>query len=364
MEFLNATRMIAGYNMAIDRTGRENLVVAVKGTFRIPQPGEAVTTAVLHDEQVPLTMADTFTGEPGFSAPVYEVDYTPQKAFCDVMLLGQAHAPQGRPTTRVEVGMQIGQWSKRFAVVGSRHWDAGLATLRATPPEPFTTQPISYDVAYGGVDLAHDDPAQHAAYLLNPVGCGFHKHLRRAWIDGKPLPRTEEIGRLVSDPDSDYQPMSFGPVGRGWQPRAAYAGTYDDEWREKHFPFLPPDFDAKYFQAVGTDQQLPLDFLSHGPVEVVLCNLTPQGLTRFVLPAVEAPVHVFTRRGERHDFNATLDTIVIEPDEQRFSLTWRVTHPLRRNMHELGRVLVGRKSAAWWQQQRSTVLAPIVAATP
>ena len=46
-------------------------------------------------------MADTFTGEPGFSAPVYEVDFAPRKPRCDVLLVGSAYAPEGRPATRV-----------------------------------------------------------------------------------------------------------------------------------------------------------------------------------------------------------------------------------------------------------------------
>src|SRR6185295_17685140 len=99
------------------------LIVVVKGTFRLPKTGEDVR---LHDEQLPLTMADTFTGEPGFSAPCDEIDFAPRKHRCDVLLLGSAHAPQGRPTTRVAVGLRIGKWKKTFAVVGTRSWDSGV----------------------------------------------------------------------------------------------------------------------------------------------------------------------------------------------------------------------------------------------
>lgn len=358
MELINATRMTAGYNMGLAPSGRESLVVVIKGTFRFPQAGEPATHFALHDEQLPLVMADTFTGEPGLSAPVYEVDFAPHKPFVDVLLLGSAHAPHGRPTTRVETGIRIGNWSKRIAVVGARQWDCGLATLRATPAEPFVTQPISYDVAYGGTDLAHEDPSQHAAYMANPVGVGFHKHLKKAWVDGKPLPRTEEIGRSVSDPDSDYAPMSYGPLGRGWSSRSRFAGTYDDEWLDKHFPFLPPDFDPRYFQAAPVDQQVPLESFASGPVEVALANLTPEGLTRFTIPHLVAPVHVFPKQGAREDYTATLDTIVIEPELQRFSLTWRVARPLKRSLHEIAQVLVGKKGREWWQQ-RDVVSFPI-----
>lgn len=343
MELINATRMTVGYNMGLEPSGRELLVVVIKGTFRFPRPGEPEGQFALNHQQLPLVMADTFTGAPGFSAPVYEVDFAPRKLRCDILLVGSAHAPDGRSATRVEAGIQIGNWSKRLAVVGPRQWDCGLATLRATPPQPFVTQPISYDVAFGGTDLLHEDPAQHAAYMPNPVGQGFHKHLKNAWVDGKPLPRTEEVSRSVSDTNSGYRPMAFGPVGRGWEPRYRFAGTYDDEWLEKHFPFLPPDFDERYFQAAPADQQVPLGFFGERPVEVALANLTPSGLTRFSIPQLMAPVRIVPKSGPREDLLATLDTVVIEPDLQRFSLTWRVARPLVKNMFEIVQVQVGKR---------------------
>lgn len=358
MELINATRMTVGYNMGLEPSGRELLVVVIKGTFRFPEAGEQSTHFALHEKQAPLVMADTFTGEPGLSAPVHEVDFAPRKPRCDILLLGQAHAPNGRPATRVDVGLRVGPWHKRFTAVGPRHWDCGLATLRATSPEAFISQPVSYDVAFGGTDLHHEDPAQHAAFMANPAGRGFHKHLRKEWVDGKPLPLTEESGQTVTDPQGNYRPMAFGPVGRGWEPRSKLAGTYDDEWLDKHFPFLPPDFDEQYFQAAPLDQQVPLDTFNAGPTEVMLHNLTPEGTTRFSIPSLAAPVHVFPKSGGREDYSAVLDTIVIEPEERRYSLTWRVTRPLKRNMLEVAQVLVGKKGAEWWQQ-RASVAFPI-----
>ena len=81
MELLNATRMVAGFNLGVEPSGRELLVVVAKGTFRIPPP-DAPDGIVLHEAQLPLVMADTFTGAPGLSAPVYEVDFAPRKPRC------------------------------------------------------------------------------------------------------------------------------------------------------------------------------------------------------------------------------------------------------------------------------------------
>ncbi|NML16534.1 DUF2169 family type VI secretion system accessory protein [Azohydromonas caseinilytica] len=344
MELLNATRMVAGYTMGLEPSGRELLVVVVKGTFVLPKPGEAVR---LHDTQLPLVMADTFSGEPGFSAPVQEVDFAPRKPACDVLLNGSAYAPGGRPVARVPVGLRVGTMHKHFEVVGDRVWEARLAEVRPSAPKPFVRQPISYDVAFGGADRESEDPAEHDAYLPNPVGRGWRKHLKNAWVDGRPLPSTEAPGEPVTWPAGRYRPMAFGPLGRGWPARARYAGTYDDHWLAEVFPFLPADFDERYYQAAPADQQLPVP---KAPLDVTLVNLTPDGLRSFVLPHFEAPVHVFPRRGAREDLTATLDTLVFEPDQERFTMSWRVARPLRKNMFELAQVMVGKKGREWWQR--------------
>jgi hypothetical protein len=167
MELINGTRMVAGFNMGLEPSGRELLVVVIKGTFILPKPGE---TLRLHDEQLPLVMADTFTGQPGFSAPLQEVDFAPRKHQCDVLLTGSAHAPGGRPVTRTQVALSVGRMCKTIDVVGPRVWQAGLTGIRASDPQAFVRQPVSYDQAFGGVDQASDDPREHDAFMRNPVG--------------------------------------------------------------------------------------------------------------------------------------------------------------------------------------------------
>jgi hypothetical protein len=343
MELLNATRMHAGYTLGLEPSGRELLVIVVKGTFRLPRSG---AEAGLHDVQVPLTTADTFTGLPGASAPEYEIDFAPRKLRCDVLVLGSAYAPAGRAVARTSVGLRIGDWKKSFSVVGNRTWRSGLGGIRATEPAPFVSQRISYDVAFGGIDARDANPARHAVFMPNPVGRGFRARAGGESLDGQPLPNTEEHGRPVTTPWGPHAPMAFGPVGRAWEPRIRYAGTYGDDWLSNQSPFLPSDFDDQYFQAAPLDQQLPLRRSSQ---EVVLVNLTPDGARSFNLPAFDAPIHVFPRKGGREDHLGVLDTVVLEPDLERFTMTWRFARPLRKNMLEISQVLVGRKSRGWWR---------------
>lgn len=352
MEVINATRMAVGYTMGLEPSGRELLVVVIKGTFVLPKPGEAVRLA---DEQLPLVMADTFTREPGSSAPRCEIDFAPRKRACDVLLVGSAHAPEGRQVARMRAGLRVGTMEKVFEVVGDRVWLAGLTGITASVPQPFTQMPVSYDLAFGGADRHSDDEREHDAYLPNPIGRGWHKHLKNTWVDGTPLPNLEEAGQAVTSPSGNYRPVALGPLARGWPQRARYAGTYDDDWLANVFPFLPKDFDERYYQAAPEDQQI---VLPKGPVDVALSGLRPDGLRQFALPFFEAPVHVFPKRGAREDLTATLDTIAFEPDDERFTMCWRVARPLKKNMHEIAQVLVGKKGKEWWQK-REQIAFPI-----
>jgi hypothetical protein len=341
MELLNATKMQAGYTGGLDPSGREHVVVVVKGTFAIPRKQGA--TALLADEQVPLVMADEFTGEPGFSAPLYEADYALRKPRCDVLLNGSAHASGGRPAERVSVSLKVGSVDKTFTVVGNRVWRRGLPSIAANRPDLFAVLPISYNTAFGGAFPSKKRPEELQAYRPNPVGVGFGEGLDVGDLIGKPLPNTEEAGHSVTKPDGRYRPMAFGSVGRSWEPRVSFAGTYDQNWIDNVFPFLPADFDERYYQCAPTDQQT--DYLRGGE-EVVLVNLTEQGRTVFRLPTIEMPVTFYLKQREQKTM-AVADTLLIEPDLHRVVLVWRAALPLRKNMFEVNQVVVGTMPRGW-----------------
>ena len=346
MRLLNATKMQANYTMGMDPSGRESIVVVVKGTFRMPHSVEAEGSeaAQLAAEQMPLVDSDVFTGEPGFSAPRYEYDYAPVKRRCDILLNGSAYAPDGKPARRVTVSLRVGSLSKSFDVVGNRTWVGALLAVTAGAPERFTQMSISYDCAFGGIDAAHPDPEKHAYYDRNHAGKGYHRQLQREFVDGTPLPNTEESEQPVTDPRGNYPPMAFGPIARAWKQRVRYAGTYDQHWLDEIFPFLPPDFDELYYQAAPEEQQL--DFPVDGE-QVVLQNLTPERYTAFRLPQIRMPIVFYMRDGDPVEKDAVIDTVVLEPDEGRYMLTWRASLPLTRNMFEVEQVLAGVMPRSW-----------------
>jgi hypothetical protein len=339
MQLVNATKMEAGYTLGLAPDGRERVVVVVKGSFEIPREGGELRLAT---EQRPLVLADEFVGEPGLSAPRVESDFAPLKPRCDVLFVGSAHAPEGRPADRVRVGLRGAGIAKSFDVVGERVWERG----RPTPPKRFTSRPIHYGVAYGGMDARKDRPDRQEWYASNPVGVGYYPLSRGSDLDGRALPSTEEPGRPADSADGRFRPMALGPLGRNFDPRFRFAGTYDDRWLENGFPFLPGDFDPRYFQCAPPEQQI-----AHpkGLEEFELLNLTPEGRARFRLPALDVPVEVTNAHYERHEIRAALDTVLIDGDARTVMLSWRASHPLRRNLLELRQIVVGRMSRAWYR---------------
>jgi hypothetical protein len=248
----NTTGMEAGLTVATDKGGRDHCVVVVKGTFAVgddglPRPGE---------KQEPLALADIHHGDPASTSIKYECEFALFKPRADVIVNGLAFAPRGKPVQEVTVALEIGSTRKEIRVVGDRHWERGILGFKASEPVPFLTMPLTYERAFGGADQTHENPKNHGAEPRNTIGVGFHKNPDAQSIEGRPLPNLEHPRKPMRAWSDTPPPVGYGSVGRNWQPRIKFAGTYDERWRAERFPFLPEDFDPQYFQSAPLDQQV------------------------------------------------------------------------------------------------------------
>ncbi|ALV07116.1 DUF2169 family type VI secretion system accessory protein [Roseateles depolymerans] len=338
MQLINRTRFPGSWTMGFARDGREIAFVMAKATYSFDADTGEVRPA---PAQEALIRADEFTGAPGLSAVLRETDYAQFKPRCDVLLIGQAHAPAGALVRTLPVGLRVGGMTKAFKVSGDRVWEASLLSCRPSAPEPFTTLPISYDRAFGGLD-DFDKEAPVAAYLANPVGRGFHRRKAAALVDGSPFPNNEAMDQAVVQPDGDYAALSFGPMGRQFAARVAFAGTYDEQWQKTQAPFWPEDFRYDYFQAAPADQQIPYP---RGGEAVMLKHLTPGGTASFVLPAQTLSVLANFHKGGERVFDMPVDTLVIEPDRGLFTMTSRVGIPMARSIFDLRELVLDTAQA-------------------
>lgn len=342
----NTTGMLAGVTGATDKDGRDYAVVVVKGTFVVDDKGDVL----LADEQEPFVYADAHHGDPGATSIKYECDFAPYKPRCDVLLRAYAVAPWDEPVAELTVSVEVGSLKKHLRIVGDRRWEAGVFRTTATPPTKFAQMPIVFERAFGGADYSHADQNRHAVEMRNLVGVGFRVNSDPKIIDGSPLPNVEYPDQRLERWNDTPTPAGFGILGRGWQPRIRHAGTYDQAWLDARFPFLPADFDERYFQAAPEDQQLPE--LTGGTV-VRCTNLSPGGSLVFKIPRVTIPI-AFRFRDREHAAEPRLDTMLIEPHRRRFLLTWRTRVAVGRKFQALREILVGTPSKP--KPRRSTTV--------
>jgi hypothetical protein len=328
----NRTPFAAERGWVRDRDGAEVWLVAVKCTFDIREDGTTEVAA----EQPPVLRAPDYHGEPGKSSLRFESDLVLTKTATDVLVVGHAYAPGGRPVTQMEVGFRVGPLQKVLRVTGNRSWGAsGVAS-----PEPFLRMPIVYERAFGGVDTQSEHPERDWDWR-NPVGTGFA--ISRANVTGLLLPNIEYPNDQVTTWSDRPRPASFGPIASHWQPRAGLAGTYDDRWMKTRQPLVPDDFEDRFFQSVPQDQQVP-GFLRGGE-PVVLHQLTSGGELGFLLPRMFLGFETRFYDGSHviHT-DRKLHSVIIEPDHPRVSLVWHTALPCHFKVQKLERTILTVKT--------------------
>ncbi len=317
LQIENKTGFVPGLFVFPDPDGVDTAYFALKATFEV-----RLGAVRLAGQQAPLVLADEHWGEPGASSIKRASEAHPCKPGTDVVVLGSAYAPRGRRAPSFDMSVGVGRVAKTLRIFGDRVWEKGLVRLSPSAPEPVEKVPLVYERAYGG---AHAPEGASALFEpRNPVGVGFAGKRARRELEGQPLPNIEDPADLLETPGDHPCPAGVGFVAPSWQPRLAYAGTYDEAWQKKRAPYLPQDFDPRYFQAAHQDLVSPSYLRGGEPVELV--NASPEGTLRFALPAVELDV-VARLAGAEHRVAVNLETLLLEPDANRLSMLWRGALP-------------------------------------
>ena len=324
----NRTPFAAERGWVRDRNGAEVWLVAVKCTFDVRADGSTEVS----EQQPPVLRVAEHHGEPAKSSIRYEADLVLTKKTTDVIVVGHAYAPAGRSVTEMEVGFRVGPVQKVLQITGDRAWGV---TGRSSP-EPFLTMPLIYERAFGGVDKKSPHPDRDWDWR-NPVGTGFATSRDNATAVA--LPNVEYANEPVKSWNDRPRPAGFGAIASHWQPRVAFAGTYDDAWQKDRMPLLPHDFDERFFQCAPQDQQAPA-FLRGGE-PVVLYRMTPAGELRFVLPKIFLGFDTRFYDGTREIHKERkLHTVILEPDYPRVSLVWHTALPCHFKVQKLERTIV------------------------
>ena len=182
----------------------------------------------------------------------------------------------------------------------------------------------------------------------NPLGRGFARHwyLDAQQLATVPAPRifypkqpctAEQFWQGAAGKDLP-PPAGLAPIGRGWLPRRALAGSIreKEQWDQDEVPMLPEDFDFAYWNCTPPDQQC-----AHlaGLEQFTLTNLCRHDhpsaradrigntVLRFALPQQV----LFLLLADAHDqllvLRLKIDTVLIDTDAGTVELVWRAIVP-------------------------------------
>lgn len=325
--------------------GEDVFSVLVKRSYSIQNH----QTAARAEVDQPFRMTDEYydNGDPEWSTVKHEGELAPFKVASDVVVIGKAYAPDGKPTQRMTVSIDVGGREKSLVVTGDRqcHYRDHLAPV-FSEPRPFVEMEIRYDRAYGGRD-ERSVASIPFHYPRNFMGKGVALRNVREVIDGMGLPNIEDPNDLltaerviIDDPMRWHlQPL---PQGLGWRqcvwyPRCALLGTYPaflpagTVTAEERMGLLQKDHVAlakqgrlaPYQAGFANGASLGLMFVTLKPDErITLRGLTADGILDFQLPGEVPEIALDLGEGQK-TLEARVHTISIRPDDLEMDIIWR-----------------------------------------
>jgi hypothetical protein len=331
LQLINTTPFKAALAVIPDRNGIDTLHVIVKATLSLkPRLALAAT-------QVAVTMADEYFGEPENSSLKLASELHTGKPGTDVLVVGSAQALEGREITETIVTVSAAERIKRVRVSGDRFF-ASDGSISA--PMPFTSLPIVWERAFGGMHVLGDVVL---AEERNPIGLGFRGKRSAADMAEQPVPNIEDPATPLGSAGDVGTPVCFAPTSPAWAPRRQYAGTYDAAWQRQRAPYLPQDFDSRFFMSAAPE--LAFDRYLTGGESFRVEGMHPEGPIAFALP--NAPLELAIKVAGAHEHPpVNLETVLIAPKANLLCLSWRAMLAVDRKALKVQTVTVGMRQRA------------------
>lgn len=323
----NQSDFVTHPHIVLDQSG-ELLQCIVKASFEW-SPEERKLFLLPRDKQRPLRFADVPWGEPEISSIAFPADTAVRKPHTDIVVVACAYPPAGPEVPWFDAYARVGPVQKAIRVFGLRVWQAGGAGLSS--PRPAKAVEVRYENAWGGSDSS--DPARYLEEPRNPVGRGVARDARSL---------THQIAPCIEDPANPIQnastwpkPAGLSAIGRHFQPRRSFGGTYDEAWKTYRAPLPPDDQDDRVYQMAHPD--LVATSPLRGDEACAFLNLTKENLLEFSLPgvAVEIEFQVDGRAPAR--FRPPLDTALFDlygPNPPTVELVWRASVKAPRKLEQ------------------------------
>jgi hypothetical protein len=328
MELVNKTPAAARASIVQFEDAPDRYVVfTAKATFEL-QPRGAVQAVV--DDPVPLFDKDEET-----PLGLLPRDDIPRLDDCfEVILIGEAHAPQGRPTPAMMVRLSVGDVAREIAVIGERIW---MPDRRNTLPSPvpFVRMPMTHSRAFGGtcevlideespVDVSDPNNRYGKGFDPEPMARQLGKYLEcpapYPLFDGiRMLPNLEDPKRLIRGWTDTLPPTCWAtaPLDTMHQVRRALREPPATPGEPPPMPYV----DRRLWHRAHPDWVIDVP-----PAEAIVSmrGVTPEGEAAFRLPALRLLVDMVVGT-ETSSHELRPQVLVLLPSERRFYLVYRHT---------------------------------------
>ena len=286
-------------------------------------------------------------GDPEICTIRREEERAPWKLATDVVVLAEAHPPEGRPAQQTTIGVEVAGRRRVLSVTGDRKAiHRGGHTPNFTDPRPFTTMPMRYERAYGGADL-RSLPEAPFHYPRNTHGRGVALRNNAEAVEGLPLPNIEDPEdlltpeRLVMGEPARWNdmpmPAGIGFLHRTWYPRCSFVAALppyvdvDTVLREELLGLVPkgqialgrafrlPSFDLRFHSAASLGLVVP--DLAPGAA-IRLARLSPEPMLSFTLPLRWPRIGLDIGPGMR-ELPSALHTVLVDVAALQVHMIWR-----------------------------------------
>jgi hypothetical protein len=350
-----------------DDRGRSVLAVLVKQTYTIDTNGNCT----LAGEQLPL-VDELVYYQHNEKILESDSDLFVQKIKCDVVVKGKARC-YGKAKQLAEV--IIGDIRHIIAVQGNQKaYLDNHGKIQFGEIEHIEEVPLRYDFAYGGKDTEAEKQIQlpnaeiMAAlpnqdwyadspfrYPRNPEGKGYLVEKSKNMIEQLEIPNLQDPEHLltpenilVGNIDRWFEmpiPYATDWLSHIWIPRLAYTGLIEFpqvmksslkemkmKWVEKDIydkKDIAKGFNYRFFN--GGHYALQIDPFQNSR-ECTIINIHPsQKKITIKIPGARPKIWVDGRKGKLLPTQPVMHTILIEPDENRISITWSGKAPAIRH---------------------------------
>lgn len=305
--------------------GEMNVAVTVSALFDIADGRNLSPSA----DQREIQKSDEYTGpEKPTRHLLRQADFLPYKIGTDVTAIAQAWSPSGEPEISWLAGIRVAAQDKLLRVHGPRAWYYDDKDgWRLTQTEAAISAPLDYYHAYGGKIPVNDEKTEEV-HLYNPLGPGI--------VDGETAdkslqykaPQIEDQNAPIENIVDEYTPQGFAPIHPAWRFRQQYVGTYDKDWLATQHPFLPPDFDYRFYNCAHPD--LIFEPFLQGAEIIQLANLHPHHKQmHFALPDKYWGTVASYKNGTTVRSPMALDGVHFEllQTTPKVRITWRAAFP-------------------------------------